>query len=480
MKSIASLLSVCVFALSAMLLSAQTKPSIGVITGGEETFWKTFNKGLDAGAAEMGYSINRPASRPDTNYLQVKSVQEMIKAKVSAFIVSPFDSRALVRPLKDAESQGVKTILVGNKLKLPTYLSFLTVDNYTAGKLCAKKMAQLLDGKGKVVVIPFSPDNESTLQREKGFIDELKESAPEIIIYPIIQYAGPDYQQATYTTANVLTQYPFADGFFCSEELTSHCMLNALTSRKIATNKKLVGYGINEVLIEGLKSGKVDALAISDPYSIGVECVRLVSMSAKGEKIKNRIEFPVFIVDKASMKSENIKELILRQVPDAFKIVPPKPVVKPTPAPPAPAPTTTTPTTTKTTQKTPAPTTQGPAINTTPVTDITDVPTTTTVIVETSPTFVPAPIIIVNPQPPRKHHKPCPPPPPPNDKKSDSKTAPTTKTTSVPTDPAVTPAATKTTSIKTDPAVIPATTTPPTTTTRPSRPASPLFSPIKK
>ena len=476
MKSIANLLSVCVFAFSTMLLSGQGKsgnPTIGVITGGEETFWKTFNKGLDAGAARMGYSITRPAALPDTNYLQIKSVQEMQKFKVDAIIVSPLDSRSLVRPLKDAESQGIKTILVGNKLKLSTYLSFVSVDNYNAGKLCAKKMAQLLDGKGKVVVIPFSPDNESTLQREKGFIDELKESAPEITIYPIIQYAGPDYQQAAYTTSSVLTQYSFADGFFCSEELTSQCMLNVLSSRKIAINKKLVGYGINDSLMAGLKNGKVDALAISDPYNMGIECVKISNMSSKGEKINNRIEFPVVIVDKTSIKDENIKELILRQVPDAFKVVPPPKKPAPAKTTPAPPTKTTPPATTKPTTTT-APTTAGPSINTTPITETngTDV-AVTTVIIDSSPTFIPAPIIIVNPQPPRKHHrKPGPHPPypphPPVDKKTpDTQTTSTTATTTTPAAVnTLTPPTTKTT-----------TTTVPVSTG--TRPAGPVFFPRK-
>ena len=330
MRPIGRLLSLCAFSFSIMLLPGQDKsgkPGIGIITGGEENFWKTFNRGTAAAAADLGYDIKRPSVNPDTNYLQSKSVQDMEMSKVKAIIVSPLDGRTLVRPLKDAEAKGIKIVLVESKLKFSAYLSFLSVDNYNAGKLCAKKMAQILGGKGRVVVIPFSPDNDSTLQREKGFVEELKESAPEIKVYPLNQYGGPNYQQATYITASVLTQYSFADGFFCSEELTTHCMLNALSSRKIATNKKLVGYGINEALLTGLKNGKVDALAISDPYELGYECIRLIDMSFKGETIKNRIEFPVFIVDKSNLKKENIKQLVIRQIPDAFKVVPPPPTV---------------------------------------------------------------------------------------------------------------------------------------------------------
>lgn len=379
MKSIGRLLSVFVLLFSAVVLSGQDKsgkPEIGIIAGGETSFWRTFCRGTEAGAVDFGFAVRRPSVTPDTSYLQVKSVQDMMKGnRVKAFIISPLDSRSLVRPLKDAESQGVKSVIVGNKLKLSTYLSFISVDNYAAGKLCAKKMGLLLNGSGKVVVVPFSTENDATLQREKGFIDELKASWPGITVFQTIQYAGPDYQQATYATASVLTQYSFADGFFCSEELTSHCMLNALAARKIATNKKLIGYGINDALFNGLKAGKVDALALSDPYKMGYESVKFVAMSTKGEAVKNKVEYPVVMVDKGNLDKENIKQLITKQLPDAFKAVPFSPV----PEAAAPVKATAAPTTTITTGS--------------------------TTVVTVPPAIVPPTVVIVGPDSRKPHHK---------------------------------------------------------------------------
>ncbi|OGV40074.1 MAG: hypothetical protein A2020_13830 [Lentisphaerae bacterium GWF2_45_14] len=328
-------LSICAVTFLAGLVYAQddsNRPSIGLITRGQESFWRTFSEGVDAGARDLNYNIKRPAIiNQDTNALQTKTVLEMVNLKVTAIIVSPLDDRTLVRPLKDAESKGIKIILANSKLKLSTYLSYVTVDNYNLGKLCAKKMSQLLGGKGKVVVIPLAADNDTTLQREKGFTDELKESAPGIKIFISSQYSGSTYQQAAHETANILAQYSFADGFFCSEEITTQCMVNVLSTRKTTGPKKIVGYGINQELLNALKNGKVDALAISNPYELGYESIKLIDMSLKGKKVKNRIEFPAFIADKESLKKEKIKQLIIRQLPDAFKTVTPTPapVVKP-------------------------------------------------------------------------------------------------------------------------------------------------------
>ncbi len=56
--------------------------------------------------------------------------------------------------------------------------------------MAADEMIKDLGGKGNIVMLRYAPGSASTMDREKGFEDEIKAKAPGIKIVSDNQYAG--------------------------------------------------------------------------------------------------------------------------------------------------------------------------------------------------------------------------------------------------------------------------------------------------
>ena len=73
---------------------------------------------------------------------------------------------------------------------------------------------------------------------------------------------------------------------------------------------KMVGFDAGELLIEGLKSGVIDALVIQNPYKMGYEGVKAVVAELDGKEVPKQIDTGVRLVTKERLDEPEIKTLL--------------------------------------------------------------------------------------------------------------------------------------------------------------------------
>src|ERR1044071_10367956 len=108
---------------------------------------------------------------------------------VSAIVLAPLDSQALVRPVHNAIQAGVPVVIIDSDLKSEEYVSFVATDNYKGGQLAGEQMGKLLGGKGNVILLRYQAGSASTEAREAGFLNVLKKS-PGIKVISSDQHGG--------------------------------------------------------------------------------------------------------------------------------------------------------------------------------------------------------------------------------------------------------------------------------------------------
>jgi ribose transport system substrate-binding protein len=108
-------------------------------------------------------------------------------------------------------------------------VSFIATDNYNGGVLAARRLGEVLGGKGRVILLRYAVGSESTEQREKGFTDTLAKEFPGITLISDSEYAGPTSDSAQQRAQSLLTRYRGqVDGIFCPNESSTAGMLRAL------------------------------------------------------------------------------------------------------------------------------------------------------------------------------------------------------------------------------------------------------------
>src|SRR2546423_1038653 len=149
--------------------------------GTTHEFWKSIHAGAIKAAREstsQGTEVElnwKGPLREDDREQQIQVVEGFISQGVNGIVLAPLDSRALVRPVEEAKRAGVPTVIIDSGLESTQIVSFVATDNRKGGMLAADRMNQLLQGKGKVLLLRYQEGSASTEEREAGFIQRLKE-----------------------------------------------------------------------------------------------------------------------------------------------------------------------------------------------------------------------------------------------------------------------------------------------------------------
>jgi ribose transport system substrate-binding protein len=261
------------------------KKVIAVIPKGRaHLFWQSVHAGAVKAARETGVEIiwNGPASETDFNG-QLQIVDAMINRHVDAIALAPIDRKVLVSVVERADRAKIPVIIFDSPIDTDKFVSQVATDNYKAGVTAADRMGELLNGKGKIVMVKVQAGAASTMAREQGFKDELSKKFPGIQIVDE-RYGEADFAQSLRAAENMLTAHPDLDGMFASNESSTVGAAQALKGRN--TKVKLVGFDSGPSLEQDLRAGIIDSLVIQNPFKMGYESVIAAVKTFKGEKVQ--------------------------------------------------------------------------------------------------------------------------------------------------------------------------------------------------
>ncbi|MDQ6705342.1 MAG: substrate-binding domain-containing protein, partial [Acidobacteriota bacterium] len=236
---------------------------------------------------------------------QLQIVDSMINQRVDAIALAPIDKTVMVSVVDRAAAQGIPMIIFDSPVDTQNFVSQVATDNYHAGQVAAQRMANILNGKGKIAIVAVQPGAASTMAREQGFEDEIKKNDPGIQILDK-RYGNADFAQSLAVSENMLTAFPDLSALFASNESSTVGAAQALKSRK--SSVKLVGFDSSPTLIEDLKSGLIDSLVVQDPFKMGYQSIMAAVTKLKGgtpQKIQN---LPPLVVTRENLSDPAVQK----------------------------------------------------------------------------------------------------------------------------------------------------------------------------
>jgi len=300
-------------ALSLLSLSCNREKQrrIAVIPKGtSHVFWQAIHAGANAAGKEFHEEILWDGPPNETDYSrQLEIVDSMLNRHVDGMVVAAADRTTLNASLDRAARENIPVVIFDSGVDSSNYVSFVATDNYSGGQMAARKLAQLLDGKGTVGIIGNAPGSASTIDRESGFKDTMAKEFPNVKI-AAEQYGMSDAAKGLAVTENILTAHPEVNGLFASAEPSSVGAAQALKSRGLAGKVKLVAFDSSEGLVADLSAGVIDALIAQDPFKIGYEGVKAVTEKLDGKSPAKKIDLSATVITKADLDKPEIKKLL--------------------------------------------------------------------------------------------------------------------------------------------------------------------------
>lgn len=285
--------------------------------GTTHDFWKSIHAGAVKAAQELSAQgqpvevIWKGPLREDDREQQVGVVEGFISQNINGIVLAPLDNRALVRPVEEAMSAGIPTVIIDSGLETDKIASFVATDNIKGGELAAEQMGKLLGGKGKVLMLRTQEGSASTLDREAGFLKKIKSDYPGIELISSDQYAGSTRDTAKRASENLLNRYgDDLNGIFTSAEPTTAGMLLALQDINKAGKVAFVGFDSNQTFIDAMRSKQLQAIVVQNPFKMGYLGVKAIVDHLQGRPVEKRVDTGVSLITLENLETPESQELL--------------------------------------------------------------------------------------------------------------------------------------------------------------------------
>jgi len=286
--------------------------------GTTHEFWKAVHAGAVRAAREASTSgrrvevVFRGPEREDDREQQVALVQNFLGGRADAIVLAPLDRRALLPPVRQAMASGTPVVVIDSGLDGTPgedVVAFVATDNREGGRLAGRALAELLGGRGRVLLLRYQEGSASTMEREAGFVEAIA-TFPDLELVDPHRYAGATRATAQEAAENLLAAQGAPDGVFCPNESSTFGMLLALRSRQLAGKVRFVGFDASPGLVAALRAGELDALVVQDPMRMGRLGVETALRHLDGEAVPPVQDTGVHLVTRTNMDAADLRDLL--------------------------------------------------------------------------------------------------------------------------------------------------------------------------
>jgi len=285
-------------------------------------FWKSIHAGAvkaereingSAGGARVKIEWKGP-QKEDDRAQQVQVVQSFIGARVDGIALAPLDDTALLGPVRDAQRAQIPVVVFDSGLKGEAgkdFVAYVATDNYKGGEIGARRLGEILGGKGKVVLLRYQEGSESTTQRERGFLDALKKEFSGVEVLSDTLYGGATTEGAMTKSQNLITQFrDQLQGIFAPNESTTFGMLRALQDAGLAGKVKFVGFDASQALVAAMRKGEIHGLVLQNPVKMGYLAVKTTFAHLQGQPVEKLTDTGAVMVTPENMAEPEMKDLL--------------------------------------------------------------------------------------------------------------------------------------------------------------------------
>ncbi len=167
-----------------------------------------------------------------------------------------------------------------------------------------------MGGKGVAGDIGITAGSQTGIEREQGFVQEMKDKYPDIKVLPV-QYTGCDPATSLNIATDMLTGNPTLNGFYGACDGPGTGIGQLIKQRNLKGKVHSVAFDVSPDEFTLFLDGYIDALIVQDPFTMGYEGVYDINLVIHGQKIPNAsVSIPAQVVTLQNMTQPNIYNLL--------------------------------------------------------------------------------------------------------------------------------------------------------------------------
>jgi ribose transport system substrate-binding protein len=274
--------------------------TIGVsIQNREAQFYQDMEGGLKSEAAKYGYTVQVVDASRD-NAKQQSQVEDFISKKVSAIVLTPYDSQAIGSAIVEANNAGIPvfTADIASTASQGKVVAHIASDNVQGGAQAGKLMCAAVKS-GSVAIID-EPEVTSVQDRVKGFKAALA-ACPGVKVVADID-GGGERAKASSVMDDLLQSHKDLKGVFGINDDSALGAAKSIQAAGLTGKVAVIGYDATPEAQAAIKAGTMYGDAIQHPDQIGSKTIDAIHDYFGGKTPAAKIAVPVGTFTKANAK----------------------------------------------------------------------------------------------------------------------------------------------------------------------------------
>ena len=236
-------------------------------------YWQEAFAGLTDIGKNAGVKVEMVGPATFSPAEELSAFQQAVAQHPSGIMVSVTDPKSFKDAIDHAILQGIPVICIDADAPESNRVLFIGTDNFRAGQDSGKRMATLLGGQGRVVIITLAGQLNAE-ERVRGVMEALKKY-PGVQIVQTIDDKG-DGRVAFDAISALLQKKEKIDGIIALEATGGPGAADALHQLDMTGKIKIVAFDKDPQTLDGIDRKWITATVVQKPYVMAYYGVRFL------------------------------------------------------------------------------------------------------------------------------------------------------------------------------------------------------------
>jgi len=287
--------------------AAKRYKMVFIVKSMDNPFWNMMLEGAQKAATDLNLEIKGLSPiKPNNVEEQIRMMEDAITMKMDAILVTPGDSKGIIRGIEKANQAGVPVMIVNTKAFGGNTIGFAGAPNEESAYNVAKRFLEVLGGKGNVVILEGVPGAQVATDRKAGIDRAIKEN-PNVKVLAS-QTAQFSRVEGMRVMENLLQQFPKLDGVLCANDEMALGAIEAIDAAKRLKEIKVSGFDGNNDAMKSIAEGRLVITGAQRPDAQGYWGVLGARMFLEGYPVPREMYVPCPTVDKSNV-AEYLKRI---------------------------------------------------------------------------------------------------------------------------------------------------------------------------
>jgi len=236
-------------------------------------YWQEAQAGLNDIGKTAGVKVELVGPASFSPAEELEAFKQAVASKPAGILVSVTDPKAFKEPIDSALMAGIPVICLDADAPDSRRVLFIGTDNFRAGQESGKRMADLLGGQGRIIVIGLGGQL-NTEERARG-VEEALKKYPGIKIAQSIDGKG-DPRVTFDAISSLLQKKEKFEGIIALEATGGGGAADALHRLDMTEKIKIVAFDKDPQTLEGIERKWITATVVQKPYVMAFYGVRFL------------------------------------------------------------------------------------------------------------------------------------------------------------------------------------------------------------